>query len=268
MIPDYTLVIGVDARHLRQLCWTWPTWMRHKRSLLEHPILAFYDETQVKPEMVQGVMLEAHRARVLRLVAWPPDCCFLDYGPEGKDKWTDPQRYKMLCGFVHVGATVDTPYWLKLDTDVVAAGMDDWFDPRWFDGEPAIVSHPWSFTKPADQMLKLDAWVAENADRLPRQLTSAEPLRLEPRPGWERLKHQRIISFCGFFRTDLTKAAAACAEATIAPYQMPVRSQDGYLWYMATRLGLPVVRANMKRLGFQHWSGDRNVEKYAKEAMR
>jgi len=51
-------------------------------------------------------------------------------------------------------------------------------------------------------------------------------------------------------------------------FQLPVSSQDGYLWYMATRGGRQVIRANMKSRGWQHWSTWGNVKKHAEEAMK
>lgn len=257
---DYTLVVGVDRYHLEQLAWTWPTWRKHKPSLLDHPMLIFSDRDSVDPDVVRGVVDHPD----LVVVEWPRQN-WVDY-EAGDDKWSDPQRYKMLAGFVHVPAEhVGTEYMLKLDTDVVATGQDDWIDDTWFNDDPVIVCQPWGFTKPADQMLKLDEWAKANEDKLG---FGNPPLNLAPNEGSDRVCHKRIISWCGFFHSGLVQLASRWAERTCGTGQLPVRSQDGYLWYVATRLRMPVRRAQMKSRGWQHWSTMFNVRRAAEEAMR
>lgn len=260
---DYTLVVGVDRYHLEQLAWTWPTWRKHKPSLLDHPMLIFCDTKQIGMDDVRRVVDHPD----LMVVEWNGVQHVEGDVEMPTDKWSDPQRYKMLSGFVHVPADhVNTKWWLKLDTDVVASGQDNWIDPSWFDGDPAIVCQPWGFTKPADQMLKLDRWVESNAERL-RAMAERPPLNLAPAPGSDRVRHKRIISWCGFFSTALTSLAARWADATCGRRQLPVRSQDGLLWYVAIRLGLEVKRVQMKRLGWQHWSTMANVRAAAERAL-
>jgi hypothetical protein len=264
---DYTLVVGVDAKHLEQLRWTWPTWRKHKPGLLDVPMVVFRDRHQVSRREVVDVVDNRH----LTVVPWPPvSCNTYDYrirsGSE-EDKWNSPQRYKMLAGFVHVPAMcVKTKYWLKIDTDTVAEGQPDWIDAGWFDDSPAIVSHPWGFTKPPDQMLELDRWVDQNKSAL-LMLVNSDPLGLRPKPGAGKLGHRRIISWCGFFHTKFTQACARWANKTVGVNGLPVRSQDGFLWYCAKRLGFGIERVNMKKLGWQHWSAMKNIQKHSEEVM-
>jgi hypothetical protein len=174
-------------------------------------------------------------------------------------KFGDAQRYKMLAGFVFVPSMfVQTKYWLKLDLDVVATGVDDWIDPDWFEEAPAIVAHPWGYTKPANQMIQLDEWA--------RGKFASNELQLRPSKGSNKIRHKRIISWCGFFHTKFTRIAADYASC--GPYKLPVPSQDGYLWYCAKRLGLSIVRTNMKSRGWSWQSGNKRVEHAAVEAMR
>jgi len=253
---DYTLVVGVDAHHLHQLEWTWPTWRKNKPSLLKQPMVAFFDRDQLTADQV-GMVID-HPC--LKIGPWPP--VGVRY-PGGNDKWTNAQRYRMLAGFVHVPARhVVTDYWLKLDTDVVATGNDDWIDDGWFKGDPAIVAQSWSFTKPADQMLKLDEW-ANGSQWFPNR----PPLNLVPREGSERLGHKRIISWCGFFHTRDTKRASTMAVDTCGEGMLPVPSQDGFLWYVVTRLGLAVKRVDMKCRGFEHWSAMFNIKAASMRAL-
>jgi hypothetical protein len=255
---DYTTVVGVDAKHLRQLAVVWPTWARHKPSLLKHPMVAFFDVQQVRAEDIRSVVGHPN----LRTVPWPPDHVVYEDQPAA-GRFGSAQRYKMLAGFVHAPARcVETEYWLKIDTDVVATGEDDWIDGRWFAGSPVIVAHPWGFTKPPDQMLRLDEW-AEGVSFL----SQFRPLGLAPKPGWTRLTHKRIISWCAFFRLDFTSLCSQLAERYCGCWRLPVPSQDGFLWYCAQRLGLDVVRTGMKGRGWEHWSTEKNVLEAARRAL-
>lgn len=254
-MDDYSVVIGVDRKHLEQLQLTFPTWMKHKPSLAEQTWFVFYDTEQVTSQPIMELLSPV---RNLHTVPWPPGG--VQYEGNSGDKWSDPQRYKMLSGFVHVpGRSVETKYWLKVDTDVVATGMDDWIDPAWFKGEPGIVSHPWSFTKPPDQMMKLDAWAGDSYD--------SPSLSLVPTPGSDRLSHPRIISFCGFFQTEMTKAVSARCVTTCGRGKLPVSSQDGVMWYHCMRSNLPIIRPRMKQLGWQQWNTMDNIRQNAAVAM-
>lgn len=260
-IPDFTTVVGVDESHLRQLACSWPTWKRFKPSLLERPMLIFCDWRQLKLEDVLAVVDHPK----LQIVAWPP-CENIEYEGTPGDKWSDPQRYRMLAGFVHVPAIlVQTRYWLKIDTDVIATGNDDWIKPEWFNGWPAIVSHPWSFSRPADQMLKLDRWAeAHNVV----QHFNTPPLDLIPKEGSERVGHKRIISFVGFFSTQFSRWCANWAGLTAGPLKLPVCSQDSFHWYMAKRRPYGIVRANMKGpSGWEQHCTSHVVERRAKEVL-
>ncbi len=259
---DYTLVLGVDARHLQQLSIVWPTWRRHKPSLVRQPTVIFYDREEVTPLDISKVLGDTCSSGTT-LVSWPPEG--VTY-PQGTTRWDNQQRYKMLAGFVHVPpAFVKTTYWLKIDTDVVATGNDDWIDPHWFSGHPAIVSQRWGYTKPADQMDRLDEWSQRiESDDFPFLLP---PLRLHPRPNANSVAHKRIISWCAFFRTEATTSAASYAEHNCGLGLLPVPSQDGYLWYFCARQGWPVVRTQMKSRGWKHRNSMASIRDAATEAL-
>ena len=261
-LPPFSLVLGLDARTLGQLAVTLPTWRRHKPSLFRRPVVAFHDRGLARANVAA---LLAPACPDLVLVPWPP--APVEFAADPDWHRGSAQRTKMLSGFVHVAAqAVETQYWLKLDVDVVATGRDDWADPAWFDDAPAIVGHRWGYTKPANQMLRLDQWVLDNHDKL-HDLWRRPSLGLAPAPGSRALPHARIISWCGFFRTDMTRAAAQAAAATCGPCRMPVPSQDGFLWYYAARMGERVVRVNMKQ-SFEHWNTEGNIRAAAERAMR
>ena len=261
---NYTLVLGVDRKHLEQLALVWPTWCRHKPSMCCQPIVVFYDREQVHPHEITQILDVGTRNNSVKTVPWPYEG--VTY-PEGTDKWTNQQRYRMLSGFVHVPPYhVDTKYWLKVDVDTVATGDDDWVDPSWFDDEPAIVSHPWGYTKPAAQMMDLDQWVAKNADKLP-ELFVRPPLNLLPKPNSSLVRHKRIISWTAFFHTGFTRSCSDAARVVCGPGLMPVPSQDGFLFFCAKRLGLTIRRQNMKSLGWEHWSTMKNIKQAVKESL-
>ncbi|MBD3404678.1 MAG: hypothetical protein GF411_00915 [Candidatus Lokiarchaeota archaeon] len=263
-VPDFTIVCGVDKKHLEQLELVWPTWKKNKPSLLNHPMVIFYDASDFN-RCRQVCYSDIIDHPNLTYTIWPPEHVY--YPGDPNDKWTNPQRYKMLAGFVYVSRLIETPYMLKLDTDVVASGFDEWIDPGWFEDEPAIVSHRWNFTKPRDQMLTLDRWASDCRDNLP-EFENTNPLNLKPHPDKDRLGHKRIISWCSFWNVSFVRMCSSMAGRTCGSYRMPVPSQDGFLWYCAKRLNKGIVRTNMKGRGWQQWMTMRNIRNHVEGAMR
>jgi hypothetical protein len=168
-------------------------------------MVVFYDPTSVSIHDIHEVLRRSFVG-----VKWPSSIgvntiAYSTRLGEPETKWNNPQRYMMLSGFVHVpGRYVETEYWLKLDTDTIASGQPDWIDENWFnvhvEGEPRanIVSHPWGYTKPPNQMLELDKWKEEH-ELFKNKLT----LDLRPStPQSSMVKHKRIISWCSFFHTQ------------------------------------------------------------------
>lgn len=268
-IPDYTTVVGVDGKHLPRLRTAWASWRLHKQSLLNHPMLVFRDRDQVTEKDIR----EAVDHPNLTVCHWPPDkITYTGSRLTGRETdrekyaslWTDCQRHKMLAGYVHVPALfVQTPYWLKLDTSAFAVGMDDWIDPEWFRDKPAIISHRWGYTKPPDQMVVLDKWVEDNADKL-WVLWKQSPLNLQPPLGADKLTHKRIISWCAFFGTQFTRQVSYLAASTCGVAQIPVPSQDGCFFYVAKRMGLGIKRVDMKAKGWEH----RQVRDFSIDVLR
>jgi hypothetical protein len=232
---ECTLVLGVDARHLEELRWTWPTWMRFKPELRAMPAIVFYDAAQVSP--AEARFTEEHPN--LRWVPW-------DF-PAAAD-----QREKMLSGFVHVPAReVRTPWYLKLDTDVVATGPGKWIKPEWFAPDargrvPVLVAARWGYSKPRDVIERLDGW----GDTIPR-LARYPRLNLPPSAHRHRVAHRRIISWIFFGRTDWTRTVASW---TGAGGRLPCPSQDTFLFYCAKRSRRRMIRERMTRYGWKHTS--------------
>lgn len=254
-MPDFSVVIGVDRRTLDCLRLVLPTWQRQKPSLYARPWHIFYDSSQVNPDEIRAA---APIPTGADFVAWPP--AGVAYVRDGLTKWANPQRAKMLAGFVHVPAmVVQTPYWLKIDLDVVAVGCDGWIDPDWFDGNPSIIAPSWGYTKPPDQMQKLDAWVEKYE---PLFLRSTEPLNLIPTPGADTLPHSRICSWCAFFSTEFTKICSYYATQTLGLGQIPVDSQDGFHFYCAKRAGFSIRVIRPKKHGWHLCSSPAKVRDF------
>lgn len=265
MIPAFTIVLGVDAGHLKKLSLVLPTWAKHKPSLLKVPWVVFYDRDQINPLELNDIFRGWYPGVVnLSLVPWPPQDVTYS-SDESIGRFGNSQRYKMLSGFVHIPAQfVTTKYWLKIDLDVVATGHDDWIDPAWFEGGPAIVSPSWPYSKPPFQMMILDQWVARNKNDLGCWAEFPD-LDLIPLPGSSILRHKRIISWCAFFLTEFTRRCSESAEKTCGKGLLPVKSQDGFIWYLAKRSNQGIVTPNMKRLGWEHFSSERSIRSFLED---
>ena len=249
---DYTVVLGVDKNHLENMRIVLPNWTKYRPKLFEKTFVIFFDRESTTREEVKAAFGEVAPSTELTIVSWPP--LGVAY-PEGTCKWDNQQRGKMLAGFVHVPATqVFTPYWLKIDLDVRATQTGDWVQPWWFVGTPAIVAPPWGYTKPIDQMDKLDRWCE---GRMP----STSPLNIPRGDGTTMLRHPRICSWLAFFNTDFSRLCSTLAKGYCGLGQIPVPSQDGYTWYLATRLGRPIHRVDMKAAG---WDVKANFSKVKK----
>ena len=255
---DYSIVLGIDKKHLEQLRLTFPTWLKHKPMLLEHWLAIFYDDSVD----VHDILAVVKKHPNVSINIWPP--VGVEY-PVGTTRWNDRQRYKMLAGFVHIPPhACTTPYWLKLDTDTVATGMDDWVDPKWFEGDPAIVASGWGYTKPPMQMLDLDEWFSDEG--LDEWYNTA-PLDLVPEINSDLVRHKRIISWCGFFNRNFTKWCSDTANECCGVGMLPVPSQDGYMWYMAKRRGLSIRREHMKSRGWAHCGSMRSIKNSVEESL-
>lgn len=246
---DYTTVLGVDDNHVQQFRLVWPNWIDKKPSLLQHPLVVFYNLEKTDPNDLFSIVNHPY----VVFIDWPPPALGIEYAEDpSAGRFGGAQRYKMLAGFIHVAAAyVNTDYWLKIDLDTIATGIDDWIDDAWFENRPAIIAPSWGYTKPPDQMLKLDAW-AKYAEPYGKWLRESSPLRLAPEPGANKVKHRRIISWCGFFERNFTEACSRIAETTCGKGKLPVPSQDGFMWYAARRMGRVIQCADMRSRGWTH----------------
>ncbi|MCZ2344462.1 MAG: class I SAM-dependent methyltransferase [Bacteroidales bacterium] len=228
----FTTVVGVDRDHLAEWRLTWPTWKRHHRLLLDHPLLVVCDGDRSVADWQQSLQFLGHPQ--LRVTTWT--------------QVGVTQREKMLTGLTLAPAQhVQTPWLLKLDTDAVATGPSDWPVPAWFQSHPGgsvpvLVAPPWGYTRPSTTIDRLEEW----ADQIP-ELNSFPRLNIPPAQTGDRRHHPRITSWCAFIRTDWLRAITR-----LSPERLPVPSHDTFLWYCAARCQEFIRKIRMTHQGWRH----------------
>lgn len=251
-IPDFTTVVAVDAHCVKQLEGVYPTWKLHRPEIHQHPLVVICDW------LVGNQQFWQRKLRFLdhsdwRIAGWnwpdSDDSVFADM----------TQREKMLTAWVKVApAAVETPYFLKIDTDVVATKTCDWILPEWFEKKPAIVASPWGYTKPAYWLHDLDEWAKTVPTLAPLRAMDLPP----PKPDQQVMRFKRIASWCAFFDTMFARTAA-----DYVPGRLPVPSQDTFLFYVAWRQNETIVRTKMSKLGWSTVSSDRRRKKLIAEIL-
>lgn len=252
-IPDFTVLVALDLQHLGELRTVWPTWMKHKPGLRERPWLFVLDLHSTPAS--HGWHTLCHKWWQEQLAFVFADCPHAKYC-----LWSEqpdlPQRERMLNSLVFSVKHIETPHYLKLDTDLCATGMEDWIDTSWFFGDPVLISPPWGYTKPGSMLDTLDTWAAGVPE-----IAAFPPF--ERRIVGSVAKHRRIISYCMFGQTEWTQHAAK-----LAGEWLPVPSQDTYLHYVAHRTRRCWRTVKMSDLGWRHvGGGGRRLQVAAAEAM-
>jgi len=257
MTPTCTTIVALDDDHLPELAAVWPTWVKFRPEILQQPLLLMCDEytapgnlwwTQITDwwrEQLQFVWQDHPKARI---AFWGQP----HVTPDGL-----PQRERALTALVFGTAHVRTPWYLKLDTDVVATSPGKWIDDSWFAGNPVFVTSPWGYTKPANAIQALDDW----GDTTPG-VREHPRLNLPFDPASRLVRHKRIISYVFFGRTDWTQKMAS-----LAGDRLPVPSQDTFLWYCAKRRGDMYRTRNMKTFGWRHINGLQRLREAADRAL-
>ena len=239
---SFTTIVGVDEHHVKELELVWTTWKRFKPEIMQNPLLIVCDAS-------------------LSVSEWNCKLKFLDHPDMRRVQWAMPgcpQREKMLNGITFaVASYVQTPWYLKLDTDTVATEEKKWIDPEWFRaneyGEyPVFVSHPWGYTKPPEAIDTLDQW----AKQIP-QLSEYEDLGIHPEPGRDKVIHSRITSWCYFGNTEWTQDILQCCTE-----RLPVPSHDTFFWYCAERQKRFYRKVRMTKCGWKHLGRYSSLQKH------
>lgn len=253
MIPRYlfTVTIAVDNEHLEELRCVLPTWHKYKPELFTVPwvVIAHWEVEHSALMAVLAESIEKIQAAGRSLTtAW------VDAIPGTGWVIGDTNNRETMLSALLLQAPkyVRTPYYLKIDTDVVAlpSPCGEWVDERWFkppagNASPAIIASPWGYTKPAEWMERLDRW----GDRF-------KPSGMMDDSTPERVivgnvaRSRRIISWLMFGNTEFTRLVA-----TMCGQRLPVPSQDTTLWYAAERMGQAIRRVRMSQYGWRHVGG-------------
>lgn len=233
---DITIVTGIDIGYIDKLLATYETWKHFKPEVLKMPMRVVYDTATLALDgrRMRRLAKAARRQADFQFVPW-----------EGE---YPSQREKMLTALTFAPTTdVPTPWYLKIDADTVATRTAKWIDDAWFeekDGEtPAFVTNPWNYTKPASFITRLQDW----GDQQPG-LKDHPRLQIEYSPDDRRAYHKRIISWLFFGNVAWTREVVG----TLPTRNLPVPSQDTFLWYCAARTDRRYVTHKMRRCGWGH----------------
>lgn len=247
---DFTLVIAVDDRHLHQLTYSFPTWIRFKGELRICPILIIYDSQEVNPDDKRFDILKQYGNKV-EFTEWNP--------PEGM---YENQQGKMLTSLIFAPSfCVKTPWYVQIDTDSFAYNNKKWIYDDWFEDDYKFIASPWGYTKPSNAIELMDDW-ADNVFGLmeyPR-------LNIPYHKDWKRVCHRRIASWIIFCRTEWCRKMARIASPE-KYYKLPVSSQDTFFCYCADRRKELYRRVRFKRFGWKNTSRTKRLINAIKEMV-
>lgn len=231
-LNDITLVLCVDKTHIEELKFSWYTWTKFKPEIvnLKYKILIFDEDIE---HMINSKYLPFLDDSFL-LYKFPHKAYYLS------------QRDAMLTSWFNGFELVKTPFYLKLDTDCFAINdSKDWIQHIEDRNKYVFISSPWGYTKNADRIIKLENW-ADNID----EFKSKPRLNLIPNEN-NTIIHPRIISFFFIGNTEWTKRMSSYCILD-HHIELPVPSQDTFLWYCAARGGFSYKRIKFKKYGFIH----------------
>lgn len=216
---DVTIVTACDPKYIEHLKVTLPNWIKHKH-VDKFEMIVYVNGFRRYRRNSDLDFLRAHKN--IRIIPWDM--------PEAED-----QRERMLSAFV-LGAAKDvkTPYWVKIDADAYASDDSPLLKPEMKDN--VIAGHRWGYSF-AKHVKPLMAWANEQPAFKDTPKDIFDETKVEGRKYW----HPRVASFVQFHKSDFVRMAAEIAGA-----RLPVPSHDTYLWYVANRLGLPIMRTNFK----------------------
>lgn len=232
---DCTLLLVVDEKHLGELNIVAPTWFLCHQEVCKMPILILYDVDSLSLEHSGFKEFEETVSRYCS----HSNITYKEWPCEGVS-W-DSHREKMLLAYVWGPMYVDTPWFLKIDTDAIATKKTDSFiKAEWFEGDPAFISNPRyriSFT--LKQLPHLEAWAS-----------GIESLKGLPTPDYKALKLAgKPIKVCSWFMFGNCRwfqwVAMNCPK-------MPVPSQDSFHSYVAMKSGSKWAPVNFSKLGWDH----------------
>lgn len=231
MFDDITLILCIDADHIKELKFAWQTWIHFKPEITTIPNKILLFDSVIKDQI-----------NTLKFI----DDSFVLYEFKNRNYYNS-QRDAMLTAWFEAAKQVKTKFYLKMDTDCFATNNNT----RWISAIEdrdnfKIISNPWGYTKNPQRLINLETWGDQAS-----YIMDYQRLNLVPQEGSNKILHPRIISFLGLFDTDwTTKIAEDCWK--IDHYELPDPSQDTFTWYCAQRRQDPIKRVRFKKFGFSH----------------
>jgi hypothetical protein len=232
-LSEITTIIAVDDHHLNELSYSFLTWKKYKKEILDSNFLIIYDEDQVK---VNDKRFSIFNGLKVNFIPW-----------NDKEYIYNDQREKMLTSLIVAPNYVKTKWYIKIDTDAIAVNNKRWIYDDWFYGDYIFISNPWGYTKPPNAIEIMDDW----GDKIDK-IKNFKRLEIHPKPGSDIVSHHRIISWIFVCLTEWTQEMSSFCKKENGTYKLPIPSQDTYLVYLAQRLGLNYKKVSFKKFGFDH----------------
>lgn len=255
MLPDITLVLGVDQATLAQLKVSYRTWYKFHPYLWDWPWVIFYDWHQIEPADISRVV---HLPQGTRFHQWPIG--LIEY---------PTRRAMMLTGWVYMPPLyVRTGWWMKLDCDAIALERrDDWLDPQWFVDSESYIGNRWGYTKAKGDLRTATEW-AGALERFCEGIEGGRIISLMPHVNGSRINVPRMASWLSFYRTDWTRLLAAECARHCGPWNLPVPSQDTCAWLYGECRGDKPILTRFKRRGWTNVPKLKNLEARTLEVMK
>jgi hypothetical protein len=257
IVSDLTVVVGLDAKTHSQWQVSLPTIAQHRSELLKAAWFVFYDSSKLSPSVIRET---ARRYDIDNLVCQP-------WPWKGVGTFAS-QRAKMLAGFVHATVNVQTDWWLKIDTDVVAVPCEDWIQQAWFENSPVLIASPWGYTKCKGDARNAQEWCDALEDFGDSCFPGTSRLNLHACiRGDKKIVRKRFWSPVSCYSTEFTTSCSQFCELVCGSGQLPVPSQDTVHWYVAERCGLTYKTVRMQHHGWQFCSSTRKLHESAEHIL-
>jgi hypothetical protein len=238
-LQQFTVVLVVDTEHAAELAIAWPTWVHFHPEILQVPLIVYVDAAceNSLAGRIDGVLNHPD----VRYIRW-------------NHRQSTTQREKMLSAFVlDAPFQVETPYWMKIDTDVIATAPGPLVRDEWLGHDPVLIAQRWGYTKPADMIERLSLWAHSKYGRFLHDAPIVDVVD-------GKAKHRRIISYVCGIGTQWSQSIARLCNG-----KMPVPSQDTLHWYCARCNDEMIRTVDMKAMGWRH-VGSRGLDKLAAAA--
>ena len=230
---EFTTVVGVDDRYIKELAVVWPNWRRYRPEIMSNPLLFICDG---------DVGNKQGWEESLRKIVGDVGFSVETWSQKGVS-----QREKMLNALSIVPSyAVDTDWFLKIDCDSFAVDSGKWIDESWFDANPAFVASPWGYTKPPKMLADCERW----SESVP-VLRDLPPVVTNIDESERRVRHRRIISYVYFGNTVWHRWAVGWLSIS-GQMTLPCPSQDTFFSWLAAKTASPYRRVRMKSFGWRH----------------